>query len=124
MKVLVVVEDDRDMQLLIQLTLQVDSRLEITGCCATAAAAIQLAREVHPALVILDHFIDGDIMGLQAAPAIKAAAPDARVLLFTSHDLKIEAGREPSVDEFLLKRDISDLMPTVQRMLGLEPLAA
>jgi DNA-binding NarL/FixJ family response regulator len=124
MKVLVVVEDDRDMQLLIQLTLQVDSRLEISGCAATAAAAIELARETQPALVILDHFIDGDVMGLEAAPAIKDAAPDAQVLLFTSHDLKIEARREPSVDEFLLKRDIAELMPTVQRLLGLEPLAA
>ncbi len=124
MKVLVVVEDDHDMQLLIQLTLEADSRLEISGCCATADAAVELAREVQPGLVILDHFIDGDVMGLDAAPAIKAAAPDASVLLFTSHDLKIEAGREPSVDEFLLKRDIAELMPTVQRLLGLEPIVA
>ncbi len=124
MKVLVVVEDDRDMQLLIELTLQADSRLEISGCCATADAAIALTRQVQPALVILDHFIDGDVMGLDAAPAIKEAAPDARVLLFTSHDLHVEASREPAVDEFLLKRDISDLMPTVRRMLGLEDQAA
>lgn len=124
MKVLVVVEDDQDMQLLIELTLQTDSRLEISGCCATAAAAVDLARDVQPGLVILDHFIDGDVMGLDAAPAIKQAAPDARVLLFTSHDLQVEAGREPAIDEFLLKRDITELMPTVHRLLGLEPLAA
>lgn len=124
MKVLVVVEDDRDMQLLIELTLQADPRLEVSGCCATAADAVALARRMQPELVILDHFIDGDVMGLQAAPDIKAAAPDARVLLFTSHDLQVEAGREPAIDEFLLKRDITELMPTVQRMLGLEPKAA
>lgn len=124
MKVLVVVEDDRDMQLLIKLTLQLDPRLEITGCCATAAAAVDLARKEQPSLVILDHFIDGDVMGLDAAPAIKSAAPGARVLLFTSHDLELEAGREPSIDEFLLKRDIGELMPTVQRLLGLDPIAA
>ena len=124
MKVLVVVEDDRDMQLLIQLTLQVDSRLEISGCASTAQEAIELAREVQPELVILDHFIDGDVMGLEAAPAIKQVAPDAQVLLFTSHDLEIESAREPSIDEFLLKRDIAELMPTVHRMLGLDPIAA
>lgn len=124
MKVLVVVEDDRDMQLLIELTLQVDARLELSGCAATAAEAIELAREAQPALVILDHFIDGDVMGLEAAPAIKEVAPESRVLLFTSHDLKIESEREPSIDEFLLKRDISELMPTVHRLLDLEPLAA
>lgn len=124
MKVLVVVEDDRDMQLLIELTLQLDSRLEISGCAASAAEAIELARTMQPQLVVLDHFIDGDVMGLEAAPLIKDAAPDARVLLFTSHDLEVEASREPAIDEFLLKRDISELMPTVQRMLGLEPIAA
>jgi DNA-binding NarL/FixJ family response regulator len=124
MKVLVVVEDDRDMQLLIQLTLQVDPRLEISGTCATAAEAVELARRIQPGLVILDHFIDGDVMGLDASPAIKAAAPDAKVLLFTSHDLQVEAGREPAIDEFLLKRDIAELMPTVHRMLGLGPIAA
>jgi DNA-binding NarL/FixJ family response regulator len=123
-KVLVVVEDDRDMQLLIELTLRADDRLEISGCCATAAEAVAEARRLQPALVILDHFIDGDVMGLEAAPAIKAAAPDARILLFTSHDLALEARREPALDAFLLKRDIGELMPTVQRMLGLDPLAA
>lgn len=124
MKVLVVVEDDRDMQLLIRLTLEDDSRLEISGCAACATEAIELARETQPALVILDHFIDGDVMGLDAAPAIKAVAPDARVLLFTSHDLQLESSREPAIDEFLLKRDITALMPTVHRMLGLGPIAA
>jgi DNA-binding NarL/FixJ family response regulator len=124
MKVLVVVEDDHDMQLLIALTLSADPRLEVTGRCATAAEAVAEARRLQPALVILDHFIDGDVMGLQAAPAIKAAAPNASILLFTSHDLEVEASREPSLDGFLLKRDIAQLMPTVQRMLGLDPIAA
>jgi DNA-binding NarL/FixJ family response regulator len=124
MKVLVVVEDDRDMQLLIGLTLGTDPRLEVSGTCATATEAVDAARRLQPSLVILDHFIDGDVMGLQAAPSIKAAAPSSQLLLFTSHDLQLEARREPAVDEFLLKRDIVELMPTVQRMLGLGPVAA
>jgi hypothetical protein len=63
-------------------------------------------------------------MGLQAAPAITQVAPEAAILLFTSHDLELEARREPAVDRFLLKRDISELVPTVREMLGLEPKAA
>ncbi|MCW2923846.1 MAG: hypothetical protein JWM98_1250 [Thermoleophilia bacterium] len=123
MKVLVVVEDDQDMQRLIELTLRGDRRLELSGCCATAEDAVEAAREAQPDLVILDHFIDGTVMGLQAAPAIKAAAPKAAVLLFTSHDLQLEAEREPAVDKFLLKRDIGQLMPTVQELLGLDRAA-
>lgn len=124
MKVLVVVEDDTDMRLLIQLTLSSDQRLEVSGSCATAAEAVSEAQRTQPDLIILDHFIEGDVMGLEAAPAIKAAAPTAKILLFTSHDLELEASREPAIDGFLLKREISSLMPTVQRMLGLEPHAA
>lgn len=124
MKVLVVVEDDADMRLLIELTLRADQRLELSGACATAAEAVAQAQAMQPDLVILDHFIDGDVMGLQAAPAIKQAAPGASILLFTSHDLELEARREPAIDRFLLKRDISVLVPTVQEMLGLEPKAA
>lgn len=123
MKVLVVVEDDRDMQRLIELTLGADRRLELFGTCATAEEAITAARALQPDLVILDHFIDGTVMGLEAAPAIKAAAPAAAVLLFTSHDLEIEAQREPAVDRFLLKRDIGELMPTVRTLLGLDAAA-
>lgn len=124
MKVLVVVEDDADMQLLIRLTLQADHRLGVEGACATAQEAIAVAREMQPHLVILDHFIDGDVMGLDAAPRVKEAAPRARILLFTSHDLELEASREPAVDRFLLKRDISDLLPAVQELLGLDPVPA
>lgn len=124
MKVLVVVEDDTDMRLLIELTLAGDERLQISGSCATADEAIAVAAAMQPDLVILDHFIEGDVMGLQAAPRIKAVAPQTSILLFTSHDLEVEAAREPAIDHFLLKRDIGALMPTVQRMLGLEPRAA
>jgi DNA-binding NarL/FixJ family response regulator len=118
--VLVVVEDDLDMQLLIRITLQSDGRLELSGHATRAEAAIELARQLQPDLVILDHFIDGEIMGLEAAPLIKQAAPNALVLLFTSHDLRVEARREPAVDEFLRKHDMALLLPTVQRLLDLE----
>lgn len=124
MKVLVVVEDDTDMRLLIELTLGADERLDIVGGCSTAAEAIEAARASQPDLIILDHFIEGDIMGLHAAPALKAVAPRAAILLFTSHDLEIEAKREPAIDRFLLKRNIAELMPTVHDMLGLTPRAA
>lgn len=77
MKVLVVVEDDTDMRLLIKLTLAVDERLSVGEGCATAAGAVAEAGLTQPDLVILDHLIEGDVMGLQAAPSIKDVAPEA-----------------------------------------------
>ena len=118
-RVLVVVDDDADFRRLIRLTLAAETRLEVDGEAADADEAVTLARERQPQLVVLDHFIEGSIMGIQLAPMIKAAAPGARILLFTTHDLAIEVSREPAIDRYLRKHDIADLLSTVREMLGL-----
>jgi DNA-binding NarL/FixJ family response regulator len=124
MKVLVVVEDDDDMRLLMEVMLDVDPRLQLSGTAATAAEAIAAALRLQPDLVVLDHFIDGDTMGIEAAPGIKAVAPDVAILLCTSHDLQVEADRSTSIDGYLNKRDIARLLETVQHMLGLHRVAS
>ena len=121
MRVLVVVEDDTDMALLIEITLGGDRRIEMFGGASTALEAVELAREGQPNLIVLDHFINGDIMGLQAAPMLRAVAPQAKILLFTSHPLEVEADREPAIDAFLLKSNITELLPTALRLLDLAP---
>jgi DNA-binding NarL/FixJ family response regulator len=118
-KVFVVVEDEPDMRALIALMLARDPRLELMGEAASAAEALDLLDSLEPGLIILDHGIEGDIMGLDAAPLLKAKAPQAKILLFTAFDMRHEASIEPAVDEFLRKDRIGDLLPTVQRMLGL-----
>ena len=118
-KVFVVVEDEPDMRALIGLTLRRDSRLEIVGEAASADEALAILDACEPGLIILDHGIEGDLMGLQAAPLLKAKAPEAKILLFTAFDMQREASLEPAVDEYLRKDRIGELLPTVQRMLGL-----
>jgi two-component system nitrate/nitrite response regulator NarL len=121
-KILVVVEDDADIRFLIKLMLRADGRLEVMGEAATADEAIALARTEQPGLIILDHYIEGTVMGLDAVPALKEAAPAARILLFSSHDLSAEVARQPLVDAFLRKDRMDDLLTTVQRLLELEPV--
>ena len=118
-----VVEDDLDMQLLIQLKLSADSRLRFCGAATNSTDAIALAKDIERGVVILDHFIEGQIMGLQAAPLLKAVAPDMLIILLTSHDLAIEVSREPAIDAYLRKSDIKHLLPTALRLLGIEPSA-
>lgn len=108
------------MRLLIQARLFVDDRLQIAGEATTAAEAIDVARSTKPALIILDHAIEGPVMGLQAAPELKRAAPEAKILLFTAFDLAREAAAEPAVDRYLPKSQISKLLTVVQELLGLE----
>ena len=109
------------MRLLINVTLATDERMEVCAEAANATDAVIQATKFQPELVILDHFIEGDVMGLQAAPLIKQAAPDAKILMFTSHDLSAEVRRDDAVDGFLRKSQISVLLPTAQRLVGLEP---
>ncbi len=118
-----IVEDDLDLQLLIQLKLNLDSRLKFTGAAANAIDGVELVRSANCKVLILDHFIEGEIMGLQAAPLIKAVNPDINIILFTSHDLAIEASREPAIDAYLQKKDLNKLLPTALRLLGMDALA-
>ncbi len=120
MKALVVVEDDRDMRRLIRLTLALEERLSVDGEASSARHALEVVGATPDLdLIILDHFIDGDVMGLEAAPLLKAAAPAAKILLFTSHDLATEARREPAIEAYLSKGELDALVPTAQRLLGL-----
>jgi len=119
LRLLVVVEDEADVRMLIKLRLAQDPRIEVVGEAASAEQAVELARITKPALAILDHSIEGDIMGLQAAPLVKAVSPDTKILLFTAYDMREEAAAEPAIDAFLSKRDFVSLLPTVQGMLGL-----
>jgi DNA-binding NarL/FixJ family response regulator len=123
-KVLVTVEDEPDVRRMIHALLSRDPRLEILGEAASADEAVELARSTCPGLIVLDHLIEGPVTGLEAAPQLKSVAPAAKILLFSAHDLRKEARREPAVDAFVRKDDATRLLPTAQRLLGLDPVAA
>ena len=119
-KVLMVVEDEPDMRMLITMMLGRDPRLEMMGEAASADEAIALLDTLEPGLIVLDHGIKGEVMGLEAAPLLKAKAPASKILLFTAFDMRTEAEDEAAVDAYLRKDLINELLPTVQRLLGLE----
>lgn len=124
MKVLVVVEDEEDMRRMIHALLTRDPRLLVMGHATTAAEAVEAAESVSPGLIVLDHFIDGPITGLEAAPSLKRVAPAAKILLFSAHDLASEARRSPDIDAYLQKDQPQKLLPLAQSLLGLGPMAA
>lgn len=120
--VLAIVEDDSDLRLLIRTHLARDSRLEILGEAASGAEAIAMASALRPGAIILDHGLAGPMTGLEAAPLIKAASPQSKILLFTAYDVEREAAAEPAVDAYLRKDRIGELLATVCLLLGLPPL--
>ena len=119
-RVLGIVEDEPDIRLLLRLVLSGDSRLELGGEATSAEAALELAREWNPDLVILDQSLDGALTGIEAAPLFKAVLPDLQILLFSAYDLQRETEGNPSIDRFLRKDQMPELLPTISSMLGLD----
>ena len=109
------------MRLLIRLALTRDPRLAPAGEAADADAALTVVEKESPALIVLDHSIEGAMMGLEAAPLLKAKAPDSKILLFTAFDMSAEAAAEPAVDGYLRKDRIDQLLATALRLLELPP---
>ena len=116
-----IVEDDPDMRLLIRLALTRDRRLRPVGEASSAAEAITLLETTCPELIVLDHSIEGEVMGLEAAPLLKARRDSTKILLFTAFDMAQQAAAEPAVDGYLRKDRIDQLLATAQRLLGLAP---
>ena len=121
---LVIVEDEPDIRLLIRMLLTQDVRLAVVGEATSAAGALELARSACPGLIVLDHSVDGPMTGLEAAPALKVAAPGVKIILFSAYDLAADARRSPAVDAYLPKDQPSKLLPLAQQLLGLPPAAA
>lgn len=57
----------------------------IPGTAASAEEAIELAGRVQPDVVLLDLELPG-MDGVEAIPRLIAAAPDARIIVFTAYD--------------------------------------
>ena len=119
--VLVAVEDDPDFQKLIRVTLSEEPRLAMAPeMPTTIEKAVEVARKLSPRLIVLDHNLRGEMVGLVGARKLKEVAPDTKILLFTAYDVAAEARREPAIDAYLHKDDVDELLPTALRLVGLD----
>jgi two-component system nitrate/nitrite response regulator NarL len=59
-----------------------DPQLQVVGDAADAGEALRRAAELQPDLVLLDNHLPG-VNGVDALPALREAAPGARVLMLT-----------------------------------------
>ncbi len=59
-----------------------DSGVSVVGDAADAGQALRKAQELQPDVILLDNHLPG-VSGVDALPALRAAAPDARILMLT-----------------------------------------
>jgi two-component system nitrate/nitrite response regulator NarL len=59
-----------------------DARFNVIGDAADAGEAQRRAQELQPDLILLDNHLPG-VSGVDALPALREAAPEARVLMLT-----------------------------------------
>jgi DNA-binding NarL/FixJ family response regulator len=117
----VLVEDDVTVRGVIEILLSTEPDLELVGTAVTAEEGIELVRSLAPDLVLLDNQLEGAMTGLQAAPSMKGAAPNVVVLLCTALDLAEVAASEPSIDGYLRKDQLVDLVDVVRGLLRRHP---
>ena len=112
------VEDDLTVQAVVQMVLSTEPDYELVGTTATAEEAIEMIAALKPDLVLLDNQLEGRLTGLEAAPQLKAAHPAAVVLLCTALDMEDRAAAEPSLDGYLRKERLVDLVDVIEGLLG------
>jgi ActR/RegA family two-component response regulator len=122
MNTLVVIEDDRDVQFLIESIFAMDPRFTTPKVAESAEEALESPPLTEPAIIVLDDGLAGPLAGLAAAPLLKQRAPLAKIIMFTAFaGLKERVDHEPAVDAFLLKTESELLLPLAQRLTGVGP---
>jgi two-component system, NarL family, nitrate/nitrite response regulator NarL len=89
--------------------LEQDERFEVCAEAGDVGEALRRLAEVRPDLILLDNHLPG-VHGVNAIPALKEAAPEAKVLMLTvSEDAQDLAGAlQMGADGYLLKTVESD----------------
>ena len=118
---LVIVDDRPDIRELLSIRLGMVAGLEIIGVGADGSAAVDLARDLAPDLMVLD--LAMPVMGgAEAIPILRATAPEMRIVVY-SGDLDqadLTRGRKP--DAAVSKgANLGDLVGIVQGLLAEGP---
>src|SRR4051812_42531568 len=80
-----IVDDDPDYRLLVRLALEPGGRFDVVAEAGDGPAALSEARREQPDVVLLDCRLPG-ADAFDILPDLRAALPDARVVLVSGHD--------------------------------------
>ena len=116
-----VVDDDPDYRFLIRLALDPDGGFEVVAEAGDGDAAVAAAAEQHPDIVLLDCTLPGGD-AFDSLPALRAAAPEARIVLVSGHDpsdLRVASRSAGAVGYLAKETPARRLAAELQALVGL-----
>ncbi|MPZ73101.1 MAG: response regulator [Nitriliruptorales bacterium] len=82
---ILIVDDDDGLREVLSLYIGFEDGLEVVGTAATASEAADLVTKVTIDAIVLDYHMPG-VDGIEAIPMLRAAAPAARIVMFSADD--------------------------------------
>ena len=82
----VLVVDDNDLlRVTVRVRAEADPRFEVVGEAGNGQLAVEMARTLHPDVIVLDHQMPVRT-GIDALPDLRAAAPSAVIVVYSGDD--------------------------------------
>jgi DNA-binding NarL/FixJ family response regulator len=116
----VLVEDNQVFREGMELVLGLRSEIEIVGAAEDGTEAVELAKELHPDVILMDYRLPG-MDGVEATAAVIAAYPDAAVIGLTAsaNVRERQALTEAGAVECLSKDDdLEEIVAAIHRAAG------
>ena len=122
-------EDDPDMIELVRIAVANEPDFELVATTSEAAAVLDLLREHHPDVLILDHRLStpppdpggrfprgvaAPQTGLELVEGARSVVPDATIVVFTGRTGLREAARNVGADVYVEKPALDDLWPAIR----------
>ena len=103
-----------------------DERFEVSGEAGDVGEALRRIEHRRPDLILLDNHLPG-VRGVEAIPALRKAAPTARILMLTvsENEADLVAALKAGADGYLLKTVESEhLCDAIEKVLGGESVVS
>ena len=117
------VDDVRELRLLVRLTLEEDPGIEVVGEASDGQAGVEGVAATQPDVVLLDLSMP-DMDGLEALPLMRQRAPAARLVVLSGHEagrVSLEALDQGATRYIDKADDLESIRTVVRQVADLEP---
>ncbi|MBI4186757.1 MAG: response regulator transcription factor [Chloroflexi bacterium] len=117
-----IVEDEPLFSELLRHILAAEPGLEVIGAARDGEAAIRLARQLTPDVVLMDIELVGELDGIEAAQRIKRERPQTGIVILSAHAERRYITSLPLAESpgwsYLLKQTVPDIATLVRAIQG------